>query len=118
MNIKEKEAAERLINLALEEDIATGDITTDSLVPAEVRKRACMTAKAEGVVAGLEVAEMVFRKLDPALVWKPEVRDGAHVRKGDILVRFEAGYRALLTGERTALNPGYAENSARIPVAG
>jgi nicotinate-nucleotide pyrophosphorylase (carboxylating) len=104
MNAKEIEAAERLINLALEEDVATGDITTDNLIPAEIRKKAYMIAKANGVVAGLPVAEMVFRKLDPALEWKTEVKEGDHVRKGDVIVRFEASYRALLTGERTALN--------------
>ena len=63
-----------------------------------------MIAKASGVIAGLPVAEMVFRKLDPALVWKPEVKEGDHIKKGDVIVRFEASYRALLTGERTALN--------------
>lgn len=104
MNRKETEAAERLINLALEEDVATGDITTDNLIPAESRKKALMVAKADGVIAGLPVAEMVFRRLDPALSWMPQAAEGGHVSKGDIIVRFEATYRALLTGERTALN--------------
>lgn len=98
------EAAEHLINMALEEDVATGDITTDNLIPAVTRKKAYMVAKADGVIAGLPVAEMVFRKLDPNLVWNPEVNEGDHVKKGDVLVRFECSYRALLTGERTALN--------------
>ncbi len=104
MNAKETEAAEKLIKLALEEDVATGDITTDNLIPAEIRKKAYMVAKANGVIAGLPVAEMVFRKLDPTLSWSPQMNEGSHVKKGDILVRFEASYRALLTGERTALN--------------
>jgi len=104
MNEKEIAAAEKLISMALEEDVATGDITTDNLIPAAIRKRAYMTAKAGGVVAGLPVAEMVFRKLDPDLIWKPEVSEGGQVKKGDIIVRFETSYRALLTGERTALN--------------
>ncbi len=104
MNLKELESAEHLINLALEEDVATGDITTDNLIPAESRKKAYMIAKADGVIAGLQVAEMVFRKLDADLKWHPEVEDGAHVKNGDIIVRFEATYRALLTAERTALN--------------
>ena len=104
MNRKEIEAAEKLINLAMEEDVATGDITTDNLIPAEARKKAYMIAKTSGVIAGLPVAEMVFRKLDPSLFWKPEVQEGNHVNAGDVIVRFEASYRALLTGERTALN--------------
>ncbi len=104
MNPQETEAAKKLIELALEEDVATGDLTTDHLIPVSIRKTAYMIAKAEGVIAGLPVAEMVFRRLDPSLDWNPEVGEGARVKKGDILVRFQASYRALLTGERTALN--------------
>ena len=104
MNPQETEAAKKLIELALEEDVATGDLTTDHLIPVSIRKTAYMIAKAEGVIAGLPVAEMVFRRLDPSLEWNPEVGEGARVKKGDILVRFQASYRALLTGERTALN--------------
>lgn len=118
MNKKELEAAEHLISLALEEDVATGDITTDHLIPAETRKKAYMVAKADGVIAGMQVAEMVFRKLDKELDWKPKVNEGDRVKKGDIIVRFEASYRALLTGERSALNffqrmSGIASMSAR-----
>ncbi len=104
MNANELEAAKTLINLALEEDVASGDITTDNLIPAATRRKAYMLAKADGVVAGLPIAEMVFRQLDESLVWKPQVEEGARVSNGTILVRFEASYRALLTGERTALN--------------
>ncbi|MGE4586062.1 MAG: carboxylating nicotinate-nucleotide diphosphorylase [Mangrovibacterium sp.] len=104
MNKKETAAAKRLIRLALTEDVGTGDITTDNLIPAESRKNASMVAKAGGVVAGLPVAELVFRQLDPELEWTPLVREGGTVREGDCLVRFRASYRALLTGERTALN--------------
>lgn len=104
MNKKETAAAKRLIRLALTEDVGTGDITTDNLIPAESRKNASMVAKAGGVVAGLPVAELVFRQLDPELKWTPLVREGGTVREGDCLVRFRASYRALLTGERTALN--------------
>ena len=104
MNAKELEAAKTLIQLALEEDVATGDITTDNLIPSETRRKAYMVAKANGVIAGLPIAEMVFRQLDENLVWEPQVDEGAQVTTGTILVRFEASYRALLTAERTALN--------------
>ena len=63
-----------------------------------------MVAKSDGVVAGLPVAEMVFRKLDQNLTWNELTPDGSKVKKGDVLVEFEGTYRALLTGERTALN--------------
>ncbi|WP_339736050.1 carboxylating nicotinate-nucleotide diphosphorylase [uncultured Sunxiuqinia sp.] len=104
MTTNELEAARTLINLALEEDVATGDITTDNLIPATTRRKAYMIAKADGVIAGLPLAEMVFRQLDESLVWEPQVKEGARVSNGTVLVRFEASYRALLTAERTALN--------------
>lgn len=104
MNTKELESAKTLIKLALDEDVATGDITTDNLIPAETRRKAFMVAKANGVIAGLPVAEMVFRQLDENLVWGPQVEEGQKVSNGTVIVRFEASYRALLTAERTALN--------------
>ncbi|MGE5394930.1 MAG: carboxylating nicotinate-nucleotide diphosphorylase [Candidatus Saccharibacteria bacterium] len=104
--MKEKviKAAQALIDLALHDDVGTGDITTDNIIPAETKRKAKMVAKAEGVVAGLPIAEMVFRKLDADLVWNPKVEEGGKIKKGDVLVEFEGSYRALLTGERTALN--------------
>lgn len=97
-------AAHALIDLALHDDVGSGDITTDNIIPAGTRRKARMVAKADGVVAGLPIAEMVFRKLDADLVWKPKVQEGDKIKKGDVLVEFEGSYRALLTGERTALN--------------
>ncbi|HLN74045.1 MAG: carboxylating nicotinate-nucleotide diphosphorylase [Methylococcaceae bacterium] len=104
--MKEKviKAAHALIDLALHDDVGTGDITTDNIIPAETRRKAKMIAKADGVVAGLPIAEMVFRKLDADLVWNPKVEEGEKIKNGDVLVEFEGSYRALLTGERTALN--------------
>ncbi|MDX9882354.1 MAG: carboxylating nicotinate-nucleotide diphosphorylase [Prolixibacteraceae bacterium] len=104
MNDVELKAARVLIDLALAEDVANGDITTDNLIPASSRRKAKMVAKADGVVAGLEVAEMVFRSFDQNLTWNIKIADGGMVKKGDVIVEFEATYRALLTGERTALN--------------
>lgn len=104
MNKKVQEAAKILIDIALKDDVGEGDITTDNIVPSEIKRKAKMVAKADGVVAGLPVAEMVFRKLDQNLVWNELVNDGDKVKKGDVLVEFEGTYRALLTGERTALN--------------
>jgi len=104
MNKHALKAAQTLIEIALKEDVGDGDITTDNIVPAEIRRKAKMVAKSDGVIAGLPVAEMVFRELDPDVIWKEVVQDGAKVKSGDVLVEFEGSYRALLTGERTALN--------------
>ncbi len=104
LNTIERESARILINLALAEDVGNGDITTNYLIPSSERRTARMVAKADGIIAGLELAEMVFRQLDHSLEWKPEFSDGDSVKKGDVIVKFSASYRALLTGERTALN--------------
>jgi len=104
MDKQELQAAEILVELALAEDVAGGDITTDNLIPEGEIRNAVMVAKSEGVIAGLPVAEMVFRKLDKNLKWNPKIIEGEAVKYGDIIVSFSATYRALLTGERTALN--------------
>lgn len=104
MNEIELKAAQTLIGLALSEDVGEGDITTDNIIPAETRRKAKMVAKADGIVAGLPVAEMVFKSLDPDLVWIVLTPEGSKVKRGDVMVEFEGTYRALLTGERTALN--------------
>ena len=104
MNELELKAAQTLIELALTEDVGDGDITTDNIIPAESRRKAKMIAKADGVVAGLPVAEMVFKSLDPQLKWVVLTPEGSRVKKGEVMVEFEGTYRALLTGERTALN--------------
>lgn len=104
MNKHALKAARKLIEIALADDVGDGDITTNNIVPAEIRRKARMVAKTDGVVAGLPVAKMVFRKLDPDLIWNELVLEGDRVKSGDVLVEFEGSYRALLTGERTALN--------------
>lgn len=93
-----------LIEQALKEDIGSGDITTNALIPDEMFSTATMTAKAGGIVAGMEVAEAVFRLLSPQITWKPMVQDGDRIAKGDLLVEMSGPFRTLLTGERLALN--------------
>lgn len=104
MDSKILKAAEVLFELAYAEDIGSGDITTNSIIQPAERKTAVFVAKENGVVAGLPVAEMVFRELDEALEWNIKKQEGEKVQKGEILVEFKASYRALLTGERIALN--------------
>ncbi len=95
---------DQLIELALKEDIGNGDLTTNLLVPEFLNSKAYMKSKAEGVIAGLKVAERVFKKLDNNIKWNQKFSDGDKIKPGDILVDFEGSYKAILTGERTALN--------------
>jgi nicotinate-nucleotide pyrophosphorylase (carboxylating) len=95
---------DRLIDLALEEDLGPGDVTTQALVPPELMGEAHIRAKETLVLAGLPVAARVFRKLDAALVFEPEISDGQDVSKGTVLARLTGPVATILTGERVALN--------------
>ena len=93
-----------LVERALAEDVGAGDVTTEATVPAGARARATITQKAPGVVYGLDVAEAVFRRLDPEVRVERLVEEGAWRDAGGPVLRAEGSARALLTGERTALN--------------
>ncbi len=95
---------ERIIDLALDEDIQSGDITTEAIINKSQNADAFIKAKEDGIIAGLPIAEKVFRKLDPDLIWNPLVNDGDKIKSSEILVKFSGKYSALLTAERTALN--------------
>lgn len=104
MSILNFDVIDPIIDYALNEDIGDGDITTNAVIPGEMQTTATMTAKASGVVAGLPVAERVFRKLNPDIEWTTYIEDGSFVKKDDVLVQVKGSFRALLTGERLALN--------------
>lgn len=95
---------ERVIENALREDAPGGDVTTNLLFDREERGRGLFRAKSPGVIAGLPVAERVFRKIDPTCVFHALSHDGGHVTAGTILAEVATTRRALLTGERIALN--------------
>lgn len=97
-------ARAELVQAALEEDIGDGDWTTEWTVDAASRSRAVIVAKQALVAAGLVCVAEVFRVVDPDLDVELLVEDGTRVEPGDILVRLEGSTRAILTGERTALN--------------
>jgi nicotinate-nucleotide pyrophosphorylase (carboxylating) len=97
-------AVERLIDMALEEDVGPGDITTDHTVLREASGRAMIVAKEDLTIAGLTVVRSVFERLDPGLAFEAQFNDGDAVARGAVVVRLSGGLAALLTGERTALN--------------
>ena len=95
---------DRLIATALREDMPEGDITSRVLIPRKSRSRAVFMAKEKGVLAGIDIAGRVFRKLDPWTSFNRHLKDGQAFREGDILAEVEGNSMVLLKGERTALN--------------
>jgi nicotinate-nucleotide pyrophosphorylase (carboxylating) len=92
-----------LVARALREDLGDGDVTTEATVPADVRARGLITQKQPGVIYGLEAAETAFRLLDPDVASERRTDEGVWREGGEVLA-LEGRARALLSGERTALN--------------
>jgi len=93
-----------LIKIALEEDIGSGDITTDNLIADHLKGIGKVVAKEPFVIAGLDIARQVFEQLDSEISFKPNFKDGDLIKKGEIVLEVEGKLRVLLLGERTALN--------------
>ncbi len=98
------EALLALVGRALDEDIGSGDLTTDATVPADARARALITQKGPGVIYGLAAGEAAFALLDPDVRFERLTGEGRWREEGGPVLSIEGLARALLTGERTALN--------------
>lgn len=96
--------ATQWVKFALAEDIGGGDITTSAIVPKELRATAAIFAKEGGVLAGLQVAMIVFRELDPEIEFTAHVRDRETLAAGKRICTIKGNARAILSGERVALN--------------
>jgi nicotinate-nucleotide pyrophosphorylase (carboxylating) len=96
---------EPLVRMALEEDLGrAGDITSDSVIPAGARAKVVMASRQEGVIAGLDAAEIAFKLVDSTLVVRRLKAEGAEVKPGDEIMEVEGRARSILTAERVALN--------------
>ena len=96
---------DQLIDIAIEEDISTGDLATNALIAKGQRATALITAKADGVISGLAVAERVLETISTEeYLFEPFLQDGDRVAKGDKILKIEDTYRDLLTSERLMLN--------------
>ena len=93
-----------IIEAALAEDVGSGDITTSLTVPEGAISRAVISAREDGIIAGIDIARMVFATLDPCVHFENKVKDGDKVSKGQIIAAIEGRSRSLLMGERVALN--------------
>jgi nicotinate-nucleotide pyrophosphorylase (carboxylating) len=93
-----------LVRRALAEDIGTGDVTTEAIVPADRAASARLIAKSACVVSGLDVAREVFAQLDRAVTFTPHKLDSDRCDRGEVIAELRGPARAILAGERTALN--------------
>ena len=96
--------ADKYIRLALEEDINSEDVTTNSVMPEYKKGEVQLICKEDGIIAGLPIFERVFLLLDPRTKVTFDVKDGDRVEKGRHLATVTGDIRVLLSGERTALN--------------
>jgi len=95
---------EDLVKRALAEDIGEGDITSKILFPGAKKVKAIILAKEKGVIAGLPIAKLVFKSIDEKVSFIPVVKEGEKIRKNQIIAKITGDCKAILAGERTALN--------------
>lgn len=99
-----QEFLDKLIDQALTEDVGSGDVTADATIDALAMARAEVRAKEDMILAGLDVAEAVFQKIDKQISCEIRAMDGDHLRKGNVIAVVSGPTRSLLKAERTALN--------------
>ncbi len=102
--IKENILIDRIVEQALLEDIGTGDITSESIVPYDLKAKGIIKTSEEGVVAGLDIIYLVFKKLDPEICFQSKIKDGKNILPGEVLAKISGSARTILKGERVALN--------------
>ena len=95
---------DKIIELALLEDLSLGDITSDTIFTPENRAKATVTAKEDLVLCGMDVAKEVFAAVDPEVIFTPLKKDGDDVKKGEKVLELEGRTLSILKAERTALN--------------
>lgn len=99
-----KDYLDRFIDDAIAEDIGPGDHSSNCSIPAEAEGKMKLLVKEEGIIAGIDVAKRVFEKVDPAIKMNVLMKEGDHVKPGDIVFILQGPERALLRSERLALN--------------
>jgi nicotinate-nucleotide pyrophosphorylase (carboxylating) len=104
MDDKWIKSVEPIVDLALAEDLENGDITTEVVIPSDIKGKAYLVARESGIVAGLKVAETIFNKVDASLKYNSLVRDGDAIHPGDRIAEIAGPMASILQAERTALN--------------
>lgn len=99
-----EESLNDFIDKALNEDIRDGDHSSLASIPANAKNSAYLLMKASGIIAGIELAEIIFKKLDPDMEIRTHVSDGSYVNEGDVVLKIHGDSRAILSAERLVLN--------------
>ena len=99
-----EEQVANIIDLALDEDLGHGDVTTEALIPSDLKGKASVLIKESGVLAGIEIAGQVFRRVDPSLEMEMLIKDGTRVQPGDVVATVAGGVAGILKAERVAVN--------------
>lgn len=104
MDFLKKEEILKIVDNALNEDIGDGDHTSLATVPENAKGKAQLIVKEDGILAGVELAEIIFHRLDPSLSLEILIRDGEAVKKGQIVLHVTGSSRSILSAERLVLN--------------
>jgi len=105
----------QLIEQAIAEDLGDGDHTSQATIPLDARGKMKLLAKEDGIIAGVEIARLVFQKIDPEISMEVLIKDGAPIQKGDIVFFVSGRCRSMLIAERTMLN--YLQRMSGIATA-
>jgi len=103
-SLKENILIDKIVEQALLEDIGTGDITTEFIIPSNLKAKGIIKISEEGVVAGLDIVCLIFKKVDSEIVFQEKIKDGTKVARGKVLAEISGSARTILKGERVALN--------------
>ena len=104
MKAEYKPFVDELIELCIKEDIGDGDHTSLSCIPSDEHGRMRLLCKQEGIIAGIEIAQVVFHRLDPEMEFEQVLSDGDRVKPGDVAFYVSGRLRSLLQAERIILN--------------
>lgn len=104
MSLLKNPLVTQIISMALNEDVGTGDITTETTIPADKTASGRFIAKEDMIICGIDVAELVFRTVDESISFNANFKDGDKVCKGDVIATVNGNARNVLTAERTSLN--------------
>jgi len=100
----DRSAIEKIIDIAIKEDLGEGDHTSLAVIPSELTGKAQLIVKQDGIIAGIEVAKFIFHKIDPKIKFISFLNDGHSVKKNDIIFRVEGQVISILKAERIVLN--------------